>query len=84
MVGLAWGIQSFARPKQLTTPNPAIAQSDMQDLRDAWLALAPDRRDRQYDLGLGNVGYHPSPKQPVWQVTLPRALVARHRVSSSS
>jgi len=65
MVGLAWGIQSFARPKQQTTPNPAIAPSDMQDLRNAWLALAPDRRDRQYDLGLGNVGYHPSPKQPV-------------------
>jgi len=64
LIGLAWAIQSFARPRQQSTPNPQIAQSDLQDLRDAWLTLAPDRRDRQYDLGSGNEGYHPSPKQP--------------------
>ena len=64
LVGLAWGIQSFARPKQQTTPNPAIAQADMQDLRSAWLGLAPDCRDRQYDLTARPAGYHPSPKHP--------------------
>jgi hypothetical protein len=65
LVGLAWGIQSFARPKQQTTPNPAIAAADMQDLRSAWLGLAPDRRDRQYDATPQAFGYHPSPKKPV-------------------
>jgi len=64
VLGLAWAVQSFAKPRQQDTPNPAIAQADMQDLRTAWLALTPDRRDKQYDLGLGNVGYHPSPDQP--------------------
>jgi hypothetical protein len=33
-------------------------------LRNAWLALSPDRRDRQYDLTPGPAGFHPSPKQP--------------------
>jgi hypothetical protein len=65
ILGLAWSTQSFARPKQQTTPNPPIAYVDMQDLRNAWLALTPERRDRQYDLGEGNTGYHPTPKQPV-------------------
>lgn len=65
LVGLAWGIQSFARPRQQLMPNPAIAQTDLQDLRDAWLPLTPDRRDRQYDSTPGAFGYHPSPKQPV-------------------
>jgi hypothetical protein len=65
MVGFAWGIQSFARPKQQQAPNPAISQADLQALRVAWLALPPDRRDRQYDLTPEAVGYHPSPKQPV-------------------
>jgi hypothetical protein len=35
LVGLAWGIQSFARPRQQTMPNPGIAQGDLQALRDA-------------------------------------------------
>jgi hypothetical protein len=64
MIGLAWGIQSFARPKQRNLANPPIAQTELQALRDAWLPLDPDRRDRQYDL-TGDVGYHPTPKQPV-------------------
>jgi hypothetical protein len=64
LVALAWGIQSFAKPRQQMTANPALGESDLQQLRNAWLPLTPDRRDRQYDLGLGNVGYHPSPKQP--------------------
>jgi hypothetical protein len=65
LVGLAWGIQSFAKPKQQQVPNPPIAAADMQDLRNAWLGLAPDRRDRQYDLTPEAVGFHPSPEQPV-------------------
>jgi hypothetical protein len=64
ILGFGWSVQSFAKPRQQNAPNPAIAPSDLQDLRDAWLALPPDRRDRQYDLGAGNVGFHPSPKQP--------------------
>jgi hypothetical protein len=67
MLGLAGGIQSFARPVQQNTPNPAIAQADLQQLRNAWLDLTPDQRDRQYDLPPGDGGYHPSPKQPVVQ-----------------
>jgi hypothetical protein len=65
IVGLGWGVQSLAKPVQQDTPNPPLSQADLQNLRDAWLALAPDRRDRQYDLGEGNFGFHPSPKQPV-------------------
>jgi hypothetical protein len=64
MVGLGWGVQSLAKPVQQNAPNPPLAQSDLQDLRYAWLALAPERRDRQYDLGAGNGGFHPDPKQP--------------------
>jgi hypothetical protein len=64
LLGLAWAIQSFARPKQQSTANPPIAANDLQDLRNAWLALTPDRRDRQYDRSPGP-SYHPSPKSPV-------------------
>jgi hypothetical protein len=62
MVGLAWAIHSFARPQQQSTPNPALSANDLQELRDAWLPLLPDRRDRQFDLR--STGFHPSPKQP--------------------
>jgi hypothetical protein len=64
VLGLGWGVQSLAKPKQQNTANPPLAAGDLQDLRDAWLGLAPERRDRQYDLGAGNVGFHPSPTQP--------------------
>src|SRR5262245_18855625 len=64
LVGLTWAIQSFARPRQQNIPNPAIATADLQELRNAWLALTPDRRDGQYDLTEEAFGYHPSPKQP--------------------
>jgi hypothetical protein len=64
VLGLAWAIQSFAQPRQLNTANPALASSDLDELRNAWLALIPDRRDRQYDLTAAAVGFHPSPKQP--------------------
>ena len=53
LLGLAWAIQSFARPRQQDMPNPALADGDLQDLRTAWLALTPDRRDRQYDVTAG-------------------------------
>jgi hypothetical protein len=64
LLGLAWAIQSFAKPRQQNMPNPALADGDLQTLRTAWLSLTPDRRDRQYDLTAGPVGFHPSPKQP--------------------
>jgi hypothetical protein len=64
ILGLAWAIQSFARPRQQDMPNPRLSDADLTDLRSAWLELAPDRRDRQYDLTNGPVGFHPSPKQP--------------------
>jgi hypothetical protein len=63
-LGLAWGIQSFAKPKQQLVANPPIAQADLDALRTAWLPLTPEQRDKQYDL-TGDVGYHPSPKNPV-------------------
>jgi hypothetical protein len=63
LVGLAWAIQSFARPKQQTVPNPTISAVDLQDLRATWIGLSPERRDRQYDASPGP-SYHPSPKQP--------------------
>lgn len=63
-LGLAWGIQSFAKPKQQPVANQPVSGGDLQALRDAWLNLDPERRNRQYDL-TGDVGYHPSPLQPV-------------------
>ncbi|HMO29484.1 hypothetical protein [Enterovirga sp.] len=63
LLGLAWGIQSFARPRQTNVANPPIPAADLDDLRASWLAMDPERRDRQYDL-TGDVGYHPSPKKP--------------------
>jgi hypothetical protein len=65
LLGLAWAIQSFAKPRQRDdAPNPPIRDSDLADLRNAWLGMAPDRRDRQYDT-TGDVGYHDTPKTPV-------------------
>jgi hypothetical protein len=64
LLGLAWAIQSFARPKQQMAPNPRITAGDLQELRNTWLGMSPERRDRQFDL-TGDVGYHPMPKQPV-------------------
>src|SRR4051812_4860426 len=29
ILGLAWGIQSFAKPQQLETPNPALGDNDL-------------------------------------------------------
>ena len=72
LLGLAWAIQSFARPRQQDMPNPALADGDLQDLRTAWLALTPDRRDRQYDVTAGPWS-SPSPKQPTWHVVVRRS-----------
>ena len=49
-VGLAWAIQSFARPHQRDDPNPPKPKSDLQALRAAWLPMAPELRDAQFDL----------------------------------
>ena len=65
VVGLAWAIQSFARPRQQDAPNPPIAQSDLQALRNVWLPMTPEMRDAQFDLP---IGYHPSPLHPVAMV----------------
>jgi hypothetical protein len=64
LLGLAWAVQSLAKPRQQDTPNPPMAPTDLQDLRNAWLPLTPEQRDHQYDLTAGPSGYHPSPKQP--------------------
>jgi hypothetical protein len=61
LVALGWAVQSLARPRQQPTPNTPLSSSDLRQLRDAWLALSPDARDRQYDL-TGDSGYHPDPK----------------------
>jgi len=63
MLGLGWAIQSYARPKQGTVANPALASQDLEALRRAWIPLTPEQRDRQYDL-TGPVGYHPNPMHP--------------------
>ena len=66
LVGLAWAIQSFAKPRQQQVPNPPISRADLQELRDAWLPMAPAMRDAQFDLPEGqDFGYHPSPMEPV-------------------
>jgi hypothetical protein len=66
LVALAWAIQSLQRPRQLVDrPNPPMAQADLAAVRGAWRDLAPDRVDRQYDLGTGTFGYHPDPMNPV-------------------
>ena len=65
LVGLAWAIQSFARPRQQDVPNPPILQSDLQKLHDAWLPMSSAMRDAQFDLPAGqSSGYHPSPFDP--------------------
>jgi hypothetical protein len=66
IIGLAWGIQSIARPRIQLTPNPNLAQADLQNLRNAWQTLGPAERDAQFDLPAGqDFGYHPSPMNPV-------------------
>lgn len=65
LLGLAWGIQSFAKPRQRNdAANPPIPDADLRALRTAWIGMDPDRRDRQYDT-TGDVGYHETPKTPV-------------------
>lgn len=64
--GLAWAIQSHGRPKQSKVKaNPPIDAKDLAAIRQAWLALTQDQLDKQYDLGTGTSGYHPSPLSPV-------------------
>lgn len=64
--GLAWAIQSHGRPKQSKVKaNPQIDAHSLTAIRSAWLALSQDQLDKQYDLGTGTSGYHPSPSSPV-------------------
>ena len=63
LIGLAWAIQSAARPVQRNSPNPDVRAGDLRRLREAWLALTPESLDRQYDL-TGSTGYHPAPFEP--------------------
>lgn len=60
---LTWAIQSEARPRQQTQPNPGLSAQRLSALRSAWQGLDQARIDRQYDL-TGDVGYHPSPLAP--------------------
>jgi hypothetical protein len=64
-IGLAWAIQSLARPVQGVAANRPLPIPEVAALRTAWLNIPADRLDRQYDLGTGQSGYHPSPTQPV-------------------
>ena len=63
---LAWAIQSKGRPKQSRTKaNLPIAAQDLASIRNAWTGLTQDQIDKQFDLGNGTSGYHPSPLTPV-------------------
>ena len=59
LVGLVWPIQFRPTPQQ-NRPGPALPQNDLQEIRDAWLALSPEDLDRQYHLTPKAFGYHPS------------------------
>ena len=48
-VGLAWGIQSVAKPVEDATDNPPLQATTLQRLRDAWLALDADELDAAFD-----------------------------------
>lgn len=70
LVGLAWAIQSTARPVQSPdtngpNPNQPLSTTTINKLRQTWSGLGLDRLDRQYDLGGGTYGYHPKPEEPV-------------------
>lgn len=48
-VGLAWAIQSVARPVEDAQDNPPLDEATLQPLRDAWLALDADQLDTAFD-----------------------------------
>ena len=60
-VGTAWAIQSLARPRQQSVPNPGITVAITGQLATIWHGLSQDRLDLQHDLPQG---YHPSPFNP--------------------
>jgi hypothetical protein len=64
LVALSWAIQSLARPRQANVANRPLRTEKLEQLREAWLTLAADQIDGQYDLGTGTSGYHPNPLQP--------------------
>jgi hypothetical protein len=66
-VGCAWGIQSLARPTQRrfpAAPNDPIDAAQVAAVRAAWMALAQDQLDRQYERTPDVTGYHPDPLNP--------------------
>lgn len=48
-VGLAWAIQSAARPADDAQDNPPLADAHLQTLRDVWLTLDADGLDDAFD-----------------------------------
>lgn len=49
MVGLAWAIQTVARPVQDAPDNPPLAENRLQALREVWLGLDADQLDDAFD-----------------------------------
>lgn len=48
-VGLAWAVQTVARPVEDATDNPPLEEARLQGLRDAWLGLSADQLDDAFD-----------------------------------
>jgi hypothetical protein len=48
-VGLAWAIQSEARPVQDAPDNPGLPPARLEELRFAWLDLSVDQLDAEFD-----------------------------------
>lgn len=48
-VGLAWGVQSVAKPVEDATDNPRLDDATLQKLRDVWLSLDADGLDTAFD-----------------------------------
>lgn len=48
-VGLAWAIQSIAKPVEDAPDNPALPASTLEGLRDIWLGMNADELDSAFD-----------------------------------
>lgn len=49
LVGLAWAIQSEARPEEDSPDNPGLSDERLVALREHWLGLTFDGLDREFD-----------------------------------
>jgi len=49
LIGLAWAIQSYLRPKQDTHDNPILDYDKLSRLRDKWLAFSSEELDREFE-----------------------------------